>query len=167
MLTLPNCHFKSISLVHSGLKLEFFHKMQIYLQSTGNKPSSNKPLIDGTFLPALRQVNFSKNSIEDRSLILFMNLYRDCSVLSTSSFTNHSRLTGLFLSKCSLTSKSINHMFSVLAFPSLTHLDLSFNHLKDDSTVKFNYLFIYNYFFKNFFISKTDLGVVQVFVGPE
>lgn len=140
VLTTSNCNLKSLSLIHSGLKSDFFHKMQIYLQSTSNSTSSSnlrstssKLATNGAFLPYLKHINLSKNPIEDRSLVLFINLYKDHSISST--ITNHARLSGVHLSKCSLTSKSVNHMFATLSFPALTHLDLSYNHLKDEPNV--------------------------------
>lgn len=137
VLTQPNCNFTNLSLIHSGLKSDFFHKMQIYLQTTpsNNNKSTSKLATDGTFLPLLKQINLSKNQIEDRSLILFINFYKDHSISSTTS--SQARFSSLLLSKCSLTSKSVNHMFSTLTFPALNHLDLSFNHLKDDPFVGF------------------------------
>lgn len=127
VLTLPKCNFKSLSLIHSSLKPDFFHKMQVYLQASSR----------GSFLSRLKQINLSKNSIEDRSLILFMNLYKEYNVMSNAAALSHSaRLTSICLSKCSLTSKSINHTFAALSFPSLAHLDLSYNQLKDEPSVR-------------------------------
>ena len=134
VLTTSNCNLKNLSVIQSGLKSDFFHKMQIYLQSTPtNSKSTSRLANDGTFLHHIKQINFSKNAIEDRSLILFINLYKDHSISSMNS--NQARFTGLIFSKCSLTSKSVNHLFTTLTYPALTHLDLSYNHLKDDPNV--------------------------------
>jgi hypothetical protein len=83
----------------------------------------------------LELVNFSRNHIGDEGL----NLFTECIVNQQPNPTgsNASHLQEIHLSKCSLTSKSVNQMFTSLSFSkSLTHLDLSFNSLKEDPTVK-------------------------------
>lgn len=126
VLTTPNCHLKNLSLIHSGLKPDFFHKMQIYLQSNNKYNSTNN------FLTNLRTLNFSKNSVEDRGLTLFINLCKEYGILH---HMHSNCLTSMLLAKCSLSTKSVNHMFSTIGFPVLNHLDLSFNYLKDEPTV--------------------------------
>lgn len=138
VLTLSNCHLKTISLVHAGLKPDFFHKMQVYLQTQSSKSSRS-------FLPQLKHMNVSKSSIEDRGLIMFANLYKDYGASSSSP----SPMASLILSKCSLTSKSVNNLLSAITFPSLAHLDLSYNYLKDDPSVS---LYGLPYFFFVYFI---------------
>jgi hypothetical protein len=156
VLTLPNCHLKNLSLIHSGLKIDFFNKMQLYLQTTAaNKSTSGKC----SFLPHLKHINLSKNSIEDRSLTLFVNLYKDYCLSSSSN--NHSHINTLTLSKCSISSKGVNQMISTLGFPHLSHLDLSFNHLKDEPTELFRFLADSNHL-AEINLSSTDIDMEKV-----
>lgn len=123
VLTFRNCNIKNVSLIHSNLKFDFFNKMQTYL-SNGKKNNRH-------FLSNLNAINLSRNSIEDRGFNLFINLCKE--------HTSHmSNLKKIVLSKCSLSSKSVNFLFASINLTTLTHLDLSHNHLSVEPTVRLN-----------------------------
>jgi hypothetical protein len=121
---------RHVSIVHSNLKSDFFNKLNSCLTSSGKHRSGGRNSVTAS----LKRIDFSRNQIEDRGLTSLINCLINNQV---NSIANVSHLKEIHLSKCSLTSKSVNQMFAALSFDnSLTHLDVSHNSLRDEPQVR-------------------------------
>lgn len=124
VLSVPTCNLKKLCLIQSNIKFDFLNKLlnSIQLNKSG-KTISNA-------LTNLHLINLSRNPIEDRGLNAFSNLFKDNHTSSS-----HSNLIDISLSKCSITSKSVNNLFNSINLYLLQNLDLSFNNLKEEPLV--------------------------------
>lgn len=156
ILVLPTCNFKKLTLIQSNIKADFFNKLQNYFSQIKTKQSSQLLPISNT-ITNLRSINFSRNSIEDRGLVQFINLFKNHETSST-----HSNLLGIYLSKCSLSSKSINNLFSTINLYLLNSLDLSYNNLKDEPMEFFKYLSEPNQLVE-LNLTSTDIDIEKLF----
>jgi hypothetical protein len=107
----------------------------------------------------ITHLNINKNQIDDKGISSFAHIIRDHSYLF--------KLSSLSLSRCSLTSKGINNLFSTTAaihhqLSNLTSLDLSFNNLKEEPIHFFNYL-ISNNNLNEINLSSTDIDIEKLF----
>lgn len=143
LLSLPQNNLTNITLIQSNLKYDFFQKLCSSFQSHKSLSSSstNKPA-------SFKLINLSRNSIEDKGVISLANLFKEMPHLCTD-------LSNLILSKCSISSKSVNVLFSNFSqsASSLTTLDLSNNFLKDEPVVSSFLLFLCIMFKFNFIIN--------------
>jgi leucine-rich repeat-containing protein 16 len=132
VLSMPQSKLRSLSLVHCNLKSDFLQK----LSQTLNQVRNNTKIIN--LKQIFRQINLSRNSIEDRGAQILSQILKDFNSIDL----ELNKLEYLALSKCSLNSKGINSLCSSLKAysTSLTHLDLSHNSLKDDPNELFHYL---------------------------
>jgi hypothetical protein len=145
--------------IHSNLKSDFFNKLNTYLTNNA-KQQHQRPLRSNLVISNLRLINFSRNQIEDRGLTLLVNSLLNNQV---SSIANVSFLREIHLSKCSLTSKSVNQMFASMTFDnSLTNLDLSHNSLRDDPVELFKFLSEPNHLIE-LNLTTTDLDMDKLF----
>ena len=131
--TTSSNNLKKFSLIQANLKCDFFSKLNQNLASVSKQAITNKQQPKQIFVVSfMKSINFSRNQIEDRGISLFIN----CLLSQQQTISNTSNLKEIYLSKCSLTSKSINQMFTIINFTSsLTILDLSYNNLKEDPVV--------------------------------
>ncbi len=140
---------KSINLIHCNIKNDFLQKQLLTIQQYR---STNKQ-----YKYALNQVNLSRNTIEDKGAIILSNIFKE---FTTTGYDV--KFNSLALSRCLINSKGMNSISSVLKENfacTLTHLDLSFNSLKDDPTVRLEQLWLLsvktwkpkkNYIFRNY-----------------
>ena len=136
------------------MKSDFFNKLNNNLVQASKQSRSKNFTVSN-----LRSINFSRNQIEDRGAILLLNCLLFYQQLNS---TNVSTLKEIYLSKCSLTSKSVNQIFASFNFSqTLQALDLSFNSLKDDPIELFKFLSESNQMVE-LNLSNTDIDMDKV-----
>lgn len=127
VLTVPVCKIQNLTLISTHLKHDFVQRLlQAYQSSKSNKRPS---------LSEFKSINLSRNtSLEDKGVIYLANIFKEFSKLCN--------LSNLVLSRCNITSKSLNAFFSSapLLSSTLTSLDLSFNSLKEEPVELYKYL---------------------------
>lgn len=156
ILIIPTCNLKKLTLIQANLKPEFFNKLQSQFAQNKLKQSSQILPISNP-ITNLKSINLSRNPIEDRGLMLFINLFKDQQSSST-----HSNLIDISLSKCSITAKSLNNLFSTINLYLLNTLDLSHNNLKEDPIDFFKYLAEPNQLIE-LNLTNTDIDIDKLF----
>ncbi len=126
VLTTSSSSIRGLSLIQANLRSDFLNR----LQAAFNTKSTDSSI--GTH--GFKAINLNRNSIEDKGLLYLANMFKEnprlCKELNQMSF-----------SKCSISSKSINSLFAGTDFTSkLTHLNLSYNFLKDEPTVIYKFV---------------------------
>ena len=125
VLSLPVCKIQNLSITHVNLKHDFIQRLVTAFQIA--KKINQEPK------NSFKSINLSRNSIEDKGLILLANLFKE--------FPRLCNLTSLTMSRCALNSKSLNSLFVINSLSStLTNLDLSFNYLKEEPVEFYRYL---------------------------
>ena len=159
VFALPMCNIQNLSLIHTNLKAEFLQKIlssfqasksfkqySLIISSTSGKPTN-------TFT-SFKSINLSRNSIEDKGLNSLTNLFKEFPILCN--------LHTLILSRCSISSKSLNGFFgSISVSNKLKILDLSFNNMKEEPTEFYKYLSEQNEL-TELNLSHTELDVDKV-----
>ncbi len=137
VLTTSSSSLRGLSLIQANLRSDFLNRLQAGFNS--------KSVDSSIAAHGLKAINLSRNSIEDKGLIYLANMFKENTRLC-------SELNQLSLSKCSISSKSLNSLFAVADFTStLTHLNLSYNFLKDEPTVVFFKLIISSKYIQKLF----------------
>ena len=133
VMATPVCKIQNISMVHANLKHDFLQRLSSAFQSMKSIKKISPQECNNNFT-SFKSINLSRNSIEDKGVICLANLFRDIPKLCN--------LTSLTLSRCSITSKSINALFSSASSISITlnSLDLSFNYFKEEPVELYKYL---------------------------
>lgn len=151
VLALPMCNIQNLSLNQTHLKAEFLQrilnsfqasksfKQYSLITSTNGKPANS--------FTSFKSINLTRNSIEDKGLNSLTNLFKEFPILCN--------LNTLVLSKCSISSKSLNVFFaSVPLNNKLKVLDLSYNNLKEEPIVSLKNSKKIMIFFKILFLFK-------------
>ena len=121
---------KKIELLHASLKPDFLQRLLFTFQS--NKGNKGR-------LTEFQSIILSRNPIEDKGALSLAALFKE--------FPKMFNLTELSLSKCSLSSKSVNSLFMAGNFSTtLKILDLSYNSLKEEPSVISIYFKTYSLF---------------------
>jgi hypothetical protein len=135
VLSLPMCNIQHITLSQANLKADFLQRLLSSFQAS--KPFKQYSLISSTngkttnSFTSFKSVNLSRNSIEDKGLTYLAHLFKEFPILSN--------LSTIVLTRCGLSTKSINLLFaSIPSNTLLTHLDFSFNNLKEEPVVGFD-----------------------------
>lgn len=137
VFSLPMCNIQNLTLIHTNIKPEFLQRVLHSFQAS--KSFKQYSLISSTngkttnSFTSFKSINFSRNSVEDKGLISLGNLFKEFPILCN--------LNTLILSKCSITSKSLNYLFNgTTVGKQLKFLDLSFNSLKEEPVEFYKYL---------------------------
>ena len=135
VFSLPMCNIQKVTLTHGNLKPDFLQRLLSSFQAS--KSFKQFSLITSTngkttnSFTSFKSINLSRNSIEDKGLIYLSNLFKEFPILCN--------LHSLILSRCSLSTKSLNALFSSISLSTtLSHLDLSFNNMKEEPVVRIN-----------------------------
>ena len=134
VIATPVCKIQNISIIHANLKHDFLQRLFSAFQSMKSIRKINSALELSNNFTSFKSINLSRNAIEDKGLICMANLFRDIPKLC--------HLTSLTLSRCSITSKSINALFSSASSMSITlnSLDLSYNYFKEEPVEFYKFL---------------------------
>lgn len=159
VIALPMCNIQNLTLLQTHLKPDFLQKILGAFQAS--KSFKQYSLISSTngkttnSFTKFKSINLSRNSIEDKGLNSLSSLLREFPILCN--------LNSLVLSRCYLTTRGINTLFSSVNVNStLKHLDLSYNNLKEEPVELYKFLCESNELIE-LNLSHTELDVEKLF----
>jgi hypothetical protein len=131
VLAVPVCKIQNLSITQANLKHDFVQRLLNAFQTVKTIKKYNSET--NAFI-GFKQINLSRNTLEDKGVVLLTNLFKEIPKLC--------QLTSLILSKCTLTSKSVNTLFTSISWlkNTLTCLDLSYNNLKEEPAELYKFI---------------------------